>query len=416
MFTNKLLIKYSSFLYCLIPLALLSGPFFPDLFLSTISLIFIVIVIKEDNYVLFRNKFFILFSIFWIYLILNSIISQFPLFSLKSSLVYLRFGLFVLATLYLLENKKNFLRNFTLAFLATYCFALLDGYYQFVYSESIFGFDNEHLVRLNLPFNDDLLLGNYLARLFPILFGLIIYQYSEKKLYIYLISILLILTDILVFLSGERTALGLLFLFTILIILFFRKFKIIRITTFIISLLAITVIATNNIDIKKRNIDTTILQLGIDSKSDRIKLFSPGHESHFMGAWNMFKHNSILGVGVNNFRNLCDDEEYKYNKSTCSTHPHNTLAQIAAELGSIGLLFYLLSIIYICYKILLYVISFIYYKKFIFNDYQLSLIFAIILSLWPLIPSLNFFHNWINIIYYLPIGFLLYNRNINRVS
>tara|TARA_Y200000002_G_scaffold380502_1_gene392130 strand:- start:903 stop:2039 length:1137 start_codon:yes stop_codon:yes gene_type:complete len=377
---------------------------------------FIFLAMKDENYHIFKKRFFIFFTIFWIYLVLNSIVSQFPLFSLKSSIVYFRFGLFVLATLYLLENKKNFILNFTLSFLAAYCFALIDGYYQYLFSTSIFGFESENLVRLNLPLNDDLLLGNYLARLFPILFGLIIYQFSEKKLYIYLISILLILTDILVFLSGERTALGLLFLFTILIILFLSKFKIIRIITFIISLLAITFIATNNYDIKKRNVDTTISQLGMDSKSDRINLFSPGHESHFMGAWNMFKHNTILGVGVNNFRNLCDNEKYKYNKSTCSTHPHNTLVQIASELGSIGLLFYLLIIIYICYKILLHIISFIYHKKLILNDYQLSLIFAIILSLWPLIPSLNFFHNWINIIYYLPIGFLLYSSKMIEVN
>jgi len=415
MYSNNILVKYSSFFYYLIPLSLLSGPFFPDLFLSIISVIFLFIVIKEKNYKLFKSRFFLFFSLFWIYLLLNSIISEFPLFSLKSSIVYFRFGLFVLATLYLLQNNKNFISNFTLAFLATYCFALIDGYYQFIYSQSIFGFDNEHLVRLNLPLNDDLLLGNYLARLFPILFALIILNFSQNKTYIIFISFLFILTDVLVFLTGERTALGLLLLFTFLIIIFLKSFKLIRIITFLVSIICIIVISFNDIDIKKRNIDTTISQLGINSESERLNLFSPGHESHFIGAWNMFKHNYIFGVGVNNFRNLCADEKYNYDKSTCSTHPHNTLAQIIAELGAIGLLVYLLLIFYISYQMISYIISFIIYKKILLSDSQLCLLFAITLSLWPLIPSLNFFHNWINIIYYLPIGFLLFNLKKEKV-
>ena len=44
-----------------------------------------------------------------------------------------------------------------------------------------------------------------------------------------------------------------------------------------------------------------------------------------------------------------------------------------------------------------------------FNDYEICLIIAIVLSLWPLVPSNNFFNNWINVIYFLPIGFLLHS-------
>lgn len=33
---------------------------------------------------------------------------------------------------------------------------------------------------------------------------------------------------------------------------------------------------------------------------------------------------------------------------------------------------------------------------------------AIFVNLFPIIPSGNFFNNWLNILYYLPIGFLFY--------
>ena len=47
-------------------------------------------------------------------------------------------------------------------------------------------------------------------------------------------------------------------------------------------------------------------------------------------------------------------------------------------------------------------------EKSTLSDYQICLLVCIFLSLWPIIPSQNFFNNWINIIYYLPIGFLLH--------
>ena len=54
--------------------------------------------------------------------------------------------------------------------------------------------------------NDKLMLGGYLSRLFPLLIGLIILNFNNKILNILLFSVLLILTDILVYIT-ERTAL-----------------------------------------------------------------------------------------------------------------------------------------------------------------------------------------------------------------
>ena len=43
-----------------------------------------------------------------------------------------------------------------------------------------------------------------------------------------------------------------------------------------------------------------------------------------------------------------------------------------------------------------------------FHDAKICLFIAMFLTLWPLIPTANFFNNWINIIYFLPIGFYLF--------
>jgi hypothetical protein len=40
---------------------------------------------------------------------------------------------------------------------------------------------------------------------------------------------------------------------------------------------------------------------------------------------------------------------------------------------------------------------------------------SFLISLFPFIPSGNFFNGWLNIVYYLPLGFYLnYKKNINK--
>ena len=41
------------------------------------------------------------------------------------------------------------------------------------------------------------------------------------------------------------------------------------------------------------------------------------------------------------------------------------------------------------------------------SNYQLCLFIAILISLWPIIPTGSFFNNWVTIIVFLPIPFLI---------
>jgi hypothetical protein len=43
------------------------------------------------------------------------------------------------------------------------------------------------------------------------------------------------------------------------------------------------------------------------------------------------------------------------------------------------------------------------------NNFTISLIGSFVVNLFPIMPSGNFFNNYINIIYYLPLGFLLWS-------
>ena len=406
------LLNISSYLVFLIPFALLTGSFLPDLFLSITCTICTFILFKEKEFKYFKNKFFLFFMLFLFILLICSISSEHIYFSLKSSATYFRFGLFSIVIWFLIENQKNFIKYFTIIFIITYSVALCDGYFQYFNGQSLFGITNlDHHVRLNLILNDKLILGGYLARLFPLLMALIIYNYdSQSKFYYFFIGVLIILTDSLVYMTGERTALGLMFLITLFIILFMNKLRTLRILTFFISISIIILLSIYNPSIKERNIDQTFDQIGIQSAEKN--LFSPVHDRYYKGAWNMFMKFPILGVGPNNFRNLCGDKKYAVVDRidfACSTHPHNTYIQLAAETGIIGLLTIFILLNYLCIKIIRHFISLFNLSRHRLSDYQICLIGCFFLTLWPILPTQNFFNNWINIIYYLPVGFYLHS-------
>ena len=78
------------------------------------------------------------------------------------------------------------------------------------------------------------LLGSYLSRLFPLLFALFLVK-KKQKFEIYFIGLLFILVDILIYMSGERTAFFFLNLSTIFIIILIKQYQKFRLATFIIA-------------------------------------------------------------------------------------------------------------------------------------------------------------------------------------
>ena len=410
---NKSIILTSSWLLYLLPLALLTGPFFPDLFISLIGILITFLIVQEKKYTYFKNKYFIFFLFFCFYLIIRSFFSKYTLLSLESSLFYFRFGLFAICVWYLIDNNNKLIKNFSIFLLVTFIFALLDGYYQYFNDLSIFGYDIPG-VRLTLSLNEKPILGGYLSRLFPLLLGVLIYSFDLKKSYISVILVILILTDILIFVSGERTALGLLFLSTVFIIIFLSKYKKVRFFTFLISILIMILIASFNPSIKERNIDKTINQ--VTGGGNNIVLFSSIHQRYIISAWNMFIDNPIFGQGTKTFRILCDDKNFNINQDelACSTHPHNSYVQLIAETGIIGLVFILFIFFKILKLIFIHILLFFSKHEYYLTDFQICLIACFLVTLWPFIPSQNFFNNWINIIYFLPIGFFLHSLHAKK--
>ena len=96
---KNLLINIQSILFILLPLLLITGPFFSDLAVSLIAIIFFILLIKKKKLNFLNNNLFKIFVVFWIYLILNSLFQNQNLDSLRISFFHIRFGLFVFAIL-----------------------------------------------------------------------------------------------------------------------------------------------------------------------------------------------------------------------------------------------------------------------------------------------------------------------------
>ena len=120
-----------------------------------------------------------------------------------------------------------------------------------------------------------------------------------------------------------------------------EKFKLLRAFTLSISVLIIIFLTLFDQGLRERNINITLNQIGLTDNSSNIKVFTNMHESHYMGAINMFKANILFGHGPKTFRKKCSYKEFEHDELTCSSHPHNIYLQLLSETGIFGILIFL---------------------------------------------------------------------------
>jgi len=399
---------FPSWIIILMPALLISGPFLSDLGLSLVGIIFLINSIKNKLKKYYENYYFKFFFIFCVILILSSLLSDDILKSLKNSLFYFRFGIFSLCFWYLLENNQFLLKYLFISILLCFLSLVIDGYFQFFFGKNLFGYALYNDYRVSSFFGSELILGSYLARFFPILFGLFIFLDKSKKnkLMLFLMTIVFILSEGLIFISGERLALFFMNLSAVYIILMLKEYRIYRLWTYLLSLCLIVVLMSLFPNSKERFIDKTIYDFTRNS-DDKLYIFSKPHTDMYLTAYRLYLDNKFFGVGPRQFRNSCN--EYSVSKYSCETHPHNTYLELMSEAGIFAFLVVAGLFIFICYiSIKHLVFKFIRSKKGIFNDFEVCLLSAIIISLWPFSPSGSFFNNWMSIVYYFPIGLLLW--------
>ena len=411
--------KIIYFLIIVLPITLVSGPFLSDLSISIISILFIYISLKNKLYFYYKNIYSKIFGLFFIILLLTSIFSIDPFVSLKKTIFFFRFWIFTLAVWYIFSLKKEKLLNLLITtFTIVFIILIIDGYIQFFLKENIFGWPIQGS-RVSSLFKDELILGSYLSRLLPVYFALLVFTKFEKKKYKYfLFFIIFVGIETLTFLSGERVAFFFVNASSIMLIFTMQNYKVFRICSIIMSVILILLLINIYPKSTDRIVDKTINQLGfekiiennngveltdVDKSKQKKYIFSLEHQNHYVSSIRMFKDNIFTGIGPRMFRYMCPLEEYNIWEG-CSTHPHNTYVQLLTETGIIGFAFGFIIFLIIFISIIKHFFYKLLKNRIIYNDFQLCLLSAIMISIWPFVPTGGFFNNWLNIIYFFPVG------------
>ena len=399
------------FLFSLIPFFLITGPLLSDLAISLISLIFLSYCFTKKNFSFFKNIYFYIFLIFWIYLIINSLFNNVNFDSLKISFFYFRYGVFVIAIIALINVDDKFIKYFFYCIFICFTALIADGFYQYFSGENIFGWKSSE--RVSSFFGEEKILGSYLSRLWPIFFGLSIFILKKKSKLFFLFILIFILSESLIFLSGDRSAFFNINLSAIFVILFSKKLLKLRLTTLLSSIFLLTIISFINPTAKERVFDQTLKQMNLSKidKTDDIEIyvFSKEHTHHYITAYKMYLDNKIFGVGVKNFRKFCKVDKYRHSQLSCASHPHNTYIQILSETGIFGFIFLILALFYFVYYIIEH-LKFRLKGKYFFNDFEICVLSAIAIYLWPFIPTGNVFSNWLNIAMIINLPFLFWKN------
>jgi len=323
----------------------------------------------------------------------------------------------LLFALFLLKKKKKLELYFVSIFffllnvlIISFSALIIDGYIQFFFGTNIIGLPKS-VDRISSFFGDELIMGSYLSRLSPLLFALFLLK-KKKKLELYFMSIFFFLLNGLIFISGERAAFFLHSLSLIFLIIFLEKQQKLKIIILAVYLVSIVVLSLNFQKVNNRMIKNSINSFN--------KSFLPsGHEGLIKTSYKMFLDKPIFGYGPKMFRILCKEDKYKSETYFCENHPHNFYVQLLAETGIIGFSFLFSAFAYVLYCAYRQLNSMVLRQKRYLTDYQVCLLVGILITVWPLTTNGNFFHNWLMIVYSLPVGFYLhsiYGKNRDNIS
>ena len=244
-FIDKLFFSkyYHILLSTIIPLLVL-GPFFPDLIISISAILFLIFVFIIKKFELFLNKFSIYFYIFYGICILSSLISSDILFSLKSSLPYVRLIIFCHLVSYLLLKENKILEYFYISSSITFFILCGNALIEYFLGHNIF-FQQFHVGgRISSFFYEEKILGSYLSRLFPFYIALALVQkrnFTFNFLSIFVTTLIIIS----IFISGERAATLFLILSFFFMLVFFNDFKKVKILFLLIFFYIFNIIFFN---------------------------------------------------------------------------------------------------------------------------------------------------------------------------
>lgn len=412
--SNKLILLNSKLL-CLMPLALVAGPFIAEIIVLLSIIIVNYDLFKKKKFEYLNNFYFKFFLLFWLYLTFSNIFNSTNFEELLKQIFFFRFGLFVVAVTYTINLNKNFLKDFSFYLSFVILVLIVDGYFQYFTGENLLGLEIQNQ-RISSLFGEEKVLGTFLVRMTILLIGIKIFL--NEKNFKYHIVFFLLTTDILIFLSGDRAPFFLLNISAIYLIIMCKDLKLLRSIILFTSIIIILAISFSDNQIKDRVFTKTFEDFGLlDSKptytieNNRSNfIMSPQHENYYTVAYRIFRDKPYFGSGTSSFKYLCNEDKYKIDQYSCSSHPHNIYLELLSETGVVGFGFIFSLLLCLIYFSLKHLYLKFFYKQIIFKDYEICYLACFLINLWPLTPTGSFFNNWLSILYFLPLGFFISSK------
>ena len=394
---NNIFNKIIFYLICLLPISIIAGSLVININVILIILFFLIEIIKKNKYFVFNNYIVLLFTIYYVYLILSSILIAESDESLLRSIGVIRYLLLSLSIAYIIKNldQKKILYFWGIIFLIV----SFDILFEYIFGENILGYKSGYHGRIASFTGDELNIGGYYFGFFLLTSALLI-----KKNYLFPISILFFLFISIII--GERANFLKVFLLVTFFFLFIYKISLKKKIASIIlfSVFTVGIIAS---DEKLSGRFYTQFQQNDLKFFTGIKTRTP-HYSHYITSIKIFKDYPLFGIGIKNFRNISHKKEY-HGTGTGSygggPHPHQTHLELLSETGLIG--YFILISIFI-YSLYFGIREYVKSK----NIFLACSIIFILVTFIPLIPSGSFFTTYTATIFWINYGFLLGNSKI----
>ena len=155
-------------LFCLLPISFVFSTFISNFSIIIISIFGIFCLIKNKNYKIFLNFYTVCFIFFYLFISINSILSNYIDFkSIKSSIFFIRYLFLIIGIYYLYKFNSKIFNDFFNIYLVLLILLFLDSNYQYLNDgKNIFGVDSYQYQneRISSFFFDELVLGSYVQK------------------------------------------------------------------------------------------------------------------------------------------------------------------------------------------------------------------------------------------------------------
>ena len=394
-----------SLLIFTLPISIIIGPSISLINTILINIILIKIFFEKKFYYLFNSSTLKILLAIYIYLILNTFVSQSYEISAVRNVGFIRFiGLFILINYFFYTN--NFSLKIFFLWTLVLMIVIIDVYIEYFLGSNIFGWGatEPHASRVVSFFKDEPVAGSFLNGFILMIFGYLLVKFKDKKIIAFTF---LFLGFMAVFVTGERSNTIKLFFGIILMLFFFDfyKFKI-KISILIFIIFSISIVINQSSYLKNRYIGQFLSNI---NSLEKIKVLEKEniYFKHYRSGIEVFKKNIFFGVGNKNYRIETCKNLYLNISYICSTHPHQIYIEFLSEHGLFGTIILIGLIFILMFKIL----KDISISK---NYIQIgSLIFAITVFT-PILPSGSFFSDFNATIFWINLSIMFAcSRNSN---